>query len=215
MHHNIKNGIQRAFSNKTQLNWQIDSILFLSALAVTASSLYFLFFPGGYQGGRNPSYNAVVLFNRTEWDLIHTWSGIFMIFIAVIHFLLHWRWFLRMGSRLILQLRGKAKPLNRNAWINLITDATIAVSFFAAALSGIYFLFVPSGRTADPMFLFSRTTWDLLHTWSGILMIIAIVIHFLIHWRWIINVARRMIHPVNACQKTPSKLTGQPGLSEE
>jgi hypothetical protein len=192
MKQNNNHGAKRALSNKTNINWQIDSMLFLSAIAIVASSLYFLFFPGGYEGGRNPAYQAVVLFDRTGWDMIHTWSGVLMILIATIHFLLHWRWFLMMGKRLYLQLFNEGKKLGGMAWLNLIADATIFTGFILAAVSGIYFLYNPTGRAADPMFLFSRTTWDVIHQWSGVAMILAAIVHFIIHWRWIVNVTRRL-----------------------
>jgi len=71
-------------------------------------------------------------------------------------------------------------------------NVLVAVSFLLTAVSGIYFLFAPSGgfqggrnTNWDPMFLFSRTTWDLIHTWAGVAFISAAVVHFWIHWRWI------------------------------
>ena len=77
-------------------------------------------------------------------------------------------------------------------------NAMVAVSFLVCALSGVYFLFAPSGGFQggqnagwDPNWLFSRTTWDLIHTWSGVVMIVAAVVHFAIHWRWVKNVTRR------------------------
>lgn len=208
-----KSGAKRALSNKTNINWQIDSILFLSAIAVAASSLYFLFFPGGYEGGRNPAYQAVVIFNRTHWDMIHTWAGILMILIATVHFLLHWRWFIMMGKRFYFQIFKEGKRLNPLAWLNLLTDTTIFIGFLLAAASGIYFLYAPSGRAVDPMFLFSRTTWDILHQWSGIAMLSAAIIHFMIHWRWIVNVTKRLF-----TKKSNQTIVGQQsplvGLSE-
>ncbi|MCJ7569662.1 MAG: DUF4405 domain-containing protein, partial [Anaerolineales bacterium] len=55
----------------------------------------------------------------------------------------------------------------------------------------------------DIGFLFTRTTWDLIHTWSGIVLIIAAGFHFLIHWKWIKKVTYRFFqlhigreHPV-------------------
>jgi hypothetical protein len=192
MNENNKSGALRALSNKTNINWQIDAILFLSAIAIVASSLYFLFFPGGYQGGRNPAYQAVVIFNRSGWDMVHTWAGILMILIATVHFLLHWRWFLTMGKRLYLQVFKNGKKLNSLAWLNIFADVTIFLGFVLASVSGIYFLYNPTGRAPDPMFLFSRTTWDILHQWSGIAMILAAIIHFMIHWRWIVNVTKRL-----------------------
>jgi hypothetical protein len=39
--------------------------------------------------------------------------------------------------------------------------------------------------------LFNSAAWDLIHTWAGVIMISAIVIHFWIHWRWVTNVTSR------------------------
>jgi hypothetical protein len=62
----------------------------------------------------------------------------------------------------------------------------------------VYFLFVPDGGYQggrnpgwDPHILWSRTTWDLIHTWAGVVLIIAAVIHFAIHWRWVKNITKR------------------------
>ena len=190
-----KNGIRRMLSVKTNRNWLIDSFLFISAVAVVASSIYYLYIPSGYQGGRNPYYNMVILFSRTGWEWIHTWFGLAMILIATIHLILHWNWFVVMAKKLWLQVAGKTKSFNAMGWLNLITDFSIAFNFVLVSLSGIYFLFAPSGSSIDPMFLFSRTVWDMIHTWSGVIMIIAVVMHFSIHWRWIVNVSRRMFTP--------------------
>jgi hypothetical protein len=74
----------------------------------------------------------------------------------------------------------------------------VALSFLLCSLSGIYFLFAPAGGFQggnnlgwDPGFLFSRITWDLLHTWSGIVMIVGAAVHLAIHWRWVKNVTTR------------------------
>jgi cytochrome b subunit of formate dehydrogenase len=73
----------------------------------------------------------------------------------------------------------------------------VAASFLVCALSGIYFLFAPSGGFQggqnpgwDPNWLFSRITWDLIHTWSGVVLIVAAAVHFAIHWRWVKNVTQ-------------------------
>jgi hypothetical protein len=41
------------------------------------------------------------------------------------------------------------------------------------------------------MFLFSRTVWDLIHTWSGVVLIAAAAVHLSIHWRWVTKVTAR------------------------
>lgn len=179
--------------------WFLDAFLGLSAVVVIASGVYFLYLPGGYQGGRNPQYGTVILFSRQTWDILHTWSGIAMIVIALIHITVHWKWFLRMGNRMWQQIRGKTGRLNPRGRINLWANFTLAVSFVLCAVSGVYFMFVPGSRQAvDPGVLLSRTTWDMVHTWTGILMVVAALAHFIIHWKWVINNTGRLLRSLSA-----------------
>jgi cytochrome b subunit of formate dehydrogenase len=178
---------------QTRKKWLLDAIIFLSGLVAALSGIYFLFVPsGGYQGGRNPIYGLTILFSRHTWDDLHTWSGVLMIAVAVLHFALHWRWVKVMSKRTVKALLSRETKLSKGPRLNVAINVLVAVSFLLTAVSGIYFLFAPSGGFQggrnpgwDPMFLFSRTTWDLIHTWAGVVFIAAAVIHFWIHWRWI------------------------------
>ena len=178
---------------KTRKKWLLDTIIFLSGLVAALSGVYFLFIPsGGYQGGRNPMYGLTLLFSRHTWDDLHTWSGVLMIAVAVLHFVFHWRWVKVMSKLTVKALLSREIKLAKGPRLNVAINALVAVSFLLTAVSGIYFLFTPSGGFQggrnpgwDPMFLFSRTTWDLIHTWAGVVFIGAAVVHFWIHWRWI------------------------------
>ncbi|MDX1413929.1 MAG: DUF4405 domain-containing protein [Candidatus Promineifilaceae bacterium] len=185
-------------SRQTRQNWLIDAAVFAGALIATLTGIYFLILPvGGYQGGRNPYYGLTILFGRTTWDDLHTWGGLLMILAVAIHLAWHWSWVKMMGRRIINTSLGRGSRFSRGAKINVLIDALVAVGFFVTAVSGVYFLFLPSGyeggRNAawDPGLLFGRTTWDLLHTWGFVLMILAALLHVAIHWRWIVNVSRR------------------------
>ena len=81
----------------------------------------------------------------------------------------------------------------KNWWI----DAGLFLSATAASLSGIYFLYLPTGGyqggrnpTYGLEILCTRHTGDDLHTWGGVVLILAAVIHFAIHWNWVIKVTR-------------------------
>ena len=184
---------------QTRKKWLIDAIIFLSGLVAALSGIYFLFVPsGGYQGGRNPMYGVIILFSRHTWEDLHTWSGVLMIAIAVLHFAIHWRWVKVMSKRTVEALLSKETKLSKGPRLNVAINALVAVSFLLTAVSGIYFLFAPSGGFQggrnpgwDPMFLFSRTTWDLIHTWAGVVFIGAVVVHFGIHWQWIKTMTRQ------------------------
>lgn len=186
----------KRISNQTRNNWLLDAGLFISALVVSVSSLYFLYFPsGGYQGGRNPWYGIQVLFDRTTWDWLHTWSGVAMIVIALVHLVIHWTWVTSMAKRVWREITGQCVCMNARGRFNVFIDLAAALGFLLASVSGVYFLFVGGshgGTNPDPMILFSRSAWDVIHTWSGVAMIIAAVIHFAIHWRWVVKVTGKV-----------------------
>jgi len=184
----------RHLSPQTRRNWAIDAALFAGAVAAAITGIYFLYLPsGGYQGGRNPLYGVTILFDRHTWDLIHTWGGAVMIGVALTHLMLHWSWVVTMAKRVTRAVGGKGVHMTRFGVMNVVLNLAVAVSFALAAISGIYFMFDTGNRWAsDPMFLFSRTTWDMIHTWAGSILIGAAVVHFAIHWKWVTKVTQSM-----------------------
>lgn len=182
-------------STKTRNNWLIDAAVFIGGLVAAITGIYFLYLPsGGYQGGRNPMYGITILFDRHTWDDLHTWFGVLMIAAAAVHIAIHWQWIKSMTLRMAKTMIGKGARLNRYGYFNVAINAAVGLSFLLTALSGVYFLFAPGGSWAtDPGFIFTRTTWDLIHTWSGVALISAAVIHFVIHWRWVTKVTRNVL----------------------
>jgi cytochrome b subunit of formate dehydrogenase len=190
---------QPTLSRQTRANWMVDAAVFVGAVLASLSGIYFLFLPsGGYQGGRNPWYNVQILFSRHTWDDLHTWAGVLMIGAAIIHVAIHLPWIRMMTRRIVNSALGRGTRFSRGAMVNLVVDGLIAVSFVITAVSGIVFLFLPEGGyqgganagwAVAP--LLSRTAWDLIHTWGGVTMIVAALVHFWIHWRWVVNVTKR------------------------
>ena len=145
-------GMTKPMSKETRRNWLVDAALAVGAVVAILTGIYFLFLPsGGYQGGRNPMYGITILFDRHTWDDLHTWGGVAMIAAAVVHFTLHWSWVANTAKRMWKAMTGKGALMNRRGYFNVVIDLVVAVSFALAALSGVYFLFVPGGRwAADP-----------------------------------------------------------------
>jgi len=186
----------RRVSTQTRNNWLVDAALFLGALVSSITGIYFLYLPvGGYQGGRNPFYGVTILFQRESWDDLHTWFGILMIVAAGIHIVLHWKWIVKMTSRTFQELSFMKRSFNSRGRFNVGVNMVTGLSFLITAISGIYFLFSPGGRhgAVDPRFIFTRATWDMIHTWAGIVMVDTAVIHFIIHWGWIVKVTRKLV----------------------
>jgi len=186
---------RRIVSTQTRNNLIIDSFLFTGGIITALSGIYFLFLPvAGYQGGRNPMYGIVILFTRHTWGDIHIWAGVAIIALAALHIPLHWKWIVSMTRRVLTMITGECK-MNAYAQFNLGVNILIGLSALISGLSGLYFLLVPGAShvaiAPDPLWLFSRTTWDLIHTWSGVVMIAAATLHFYIHWKWAFKVTRK------------------------
>jgi hypothetical protein len=192
-------------SKITKRNWLLDAVLIISGITAILSGIYFLFLPsGGYRGGRNPAYDLQILFSRQTWDDLHTWGGIAMIAVAIFHLALHWSWVASMTKHAFKAWAGKSAKMNPRARWNLILNLVVGISFMLTALSGIYFLFVPGGRGAvDPLILFTRTTWDLIHTWAGVMFILGVSLHFAIHWKWVTKVSRMVFEHARPAQESP------------
>jgi hypothetical protein len=181
----------KKLSARSHIFWAVDSILLLSAFVATLSGIYFLFLPSGYQGGRNPYYDLNILFSRTTWDTLHTWSGIVMIAAAIIHHSLHFDWYFKMFRRIVFSSRDQKQSLKINVHLNFWNNSIIAIGFIISSISGLYFLFDEYRLGTVGQFL-TGTEWDLIHTWSSIIVIIAAELHILIHWRWIRNITKKI-----------------------
>ncbi len=91
----------------------------------------------------------------------------------------------------------------RNNWL---VDVGLLASAVLAGLSGIYFLFVPTGGYrggrnpwAHVQILFDRRTWDVVHTWAGVAMIVVAGFHLALHWQSVVNMASRAWNELTGC----------------
>jgi len=95
--------------------------------------------------------------------------------------------------------------LSRQTRANWLIDAVVFLGGLLAALSGIYFLYLPSGGYRggrNPAYgiqiLFERHTWSDLHLVTGLVMVAAVAVHLAIHWRWVKMMARRVVTALTA-----------------
>lgn len=80
--------------------------------------------------------------------------------------------------------------------INYIVDVLMAISFAITAITGlVIFFFLPSGvqRGGYQEFLgIAKIFWSQIHDYAGIILILAGIIHILLHWQWIIVMTREI-----------------------
>jgi len=212
---------QGAPGRRTVVHWITVFLLSVSGLLTIVTGVYFLVLPsGGYQGGRNPDYGKTFLFDRDVWVDIHTWTGILMVAVAIFHIALHWRWVAEMTKRSAAIVAGRRRPFNRKIWLRVGVVAAVGLAFVGVAASGIYFFILPNGREGKfIVFLFGKNTWDLIHAWTGIVMIIVAVLHLAQRWKWVIRVTNGVVHSVAAKLVPPRATTAaamapQEGLPE-
>jgi hypothetical protein len=90
--------------------------------------------------------------------------------------------------------------MNKNT-VNYALDTVIALAFVIASVTGLAFMAMGSGgyqggRNAGFQTAFlgiARTTWSDLHALASIVMIAGVLVHLVLHWRWIVCVTRRIL----------------------
>lgn len=80
--------------------------------------------------------------------------------------------------------------------INYLVDFIALISFLVTSITGlIIFLFLPSGVRQGRFQEFigiTKEVWNFIHIWSGILMLVLVVIHLILHWDWIICMTKNI-----------------------
>ena len=78
--------------------------------------------------------------------------------------------------------------------LNYIVDFFAFVSFLITAVTGlVIFVFLPSGVRQGRLQEFagiSKGTWGFLHDWAGILLIILVMVHLVLHREWIAGMTK-------------------------
>jgi len=184
----------KLISKATRKRYLIDFAMFILFIGVAASSLYFLYVPGGYQGGRNPRFNMSIIFDRETWEEIHIWTSMILSAILFIHILLHAKWIKDVFFKYIQLWKKSVRTRNRMRLLNILDDRISAVFFIICLFSGLVLFFIPGGKgTAYIEFLsITRDVWKGIHTWSGIGMLAGVIVHLIIHWGWIKKVSGKL-----------------------
>ena len=81
---------------------------------------------------------------------------------------------------------------------NYYVDVVIGITFLATAISALIFL-VPinwidfSTSTTPTILGLDFGVWQVLHKWGGIVMLVGVVVHLLLHWRWLVTMTKRVL----------------------
>jgi uncharacterized iron-regulated membrane protein len=80
------------------------------------------------------------------------------------------------------------------ALLALLVEVVSGFVLWIALPRGDGFRFRGSGsRLAHDSFGFDRPTWLDIHDWAGIALVVILLLHLVLHWRWVVTVTRRLL----------------------
>jgi hypothetical protein len=79
---------------------------------------------------------------------------------------------------------------------NFLLDAVIFAAFLVTAFTGLLlWLVLPGGPGSrwTTWLALTRQTWIDIHDWAGLVMLLGVTWHLVMHWDWVVCVARRFL----------------------
>jgi uncharacterized membrane protein SirB2 len=125
----------------------------------------------------NPSWTGLAL---------HEWLCAAALVPLLVHLVINWDQTVRLAQRFAEHLRHLPR-------VNLIVDTALFFSAVGVTLSG----FMVSRAIAGALGLVFTPSalWTSVHSFTADFTIALLVVHFVLHWKWITSVARRMARP--------------------
>jgi len=77
--------------------------------------------------------------------------------------------------------------------LNYWVDASIGIAFVLSAISGLVFLLPVDFGSSSSLLGVSHRVWDSLHTWSSLTVIGGVLLHLLLHWKWIAHMTGKVM----------------------
>lgn len=115
---------------------------------------------------------------------IHEWLSVALAAALVVHLLLHWEWVVKITLQFFRKLFHASR-------LNYVVDIVLWVAFVLVMLSGLLIsrsvLAVVGIRVAE------SPVWRFLHSWSADVLVLAVGLHFALHWKWIVATLKRFV----------------------
>jgi cytochrome b len=125
---------------------------------------------------------------------VHEWFTMAAVGTLIVHFVLHWDWFMRLTSRYFVKLYHSSR-------LNYLMAILIFLGFTSIIVSGLMISqhFMPFwGFNFD-----SRFAWRRIHSLAANLTLVLVAIHVAMRWEWVKAAFMRLI--VEPFRKTTQK----------
>ncbi len=90
----------------------------------------------------------------------------------------------------------------RRAMSNYLVDFAMFVLLLFEVASGFILWFVlpkgggymgGRGLITEATFLWSRDTWIVIHDWVAVALLVVVVLHLVLHWKWIVYTTKAFL----------------------
>jgi hypothetical protein len=130
-------------------------------------------------------FGALFLAYNPAWTgvAVHEWLCVIAIVPLLFHVIVNWDQTLQILRRFVELAKATPK-------VNLVVDAALFVAAVTVTLSGL--LISQSVAGALGVTIVPSAQWISTHSWSADATILLLLVHFALHWRWIVNVAGKL-----------------------
>jgi hypothetical protein len=134
---------------------------------------------------------------------IHEWFTVAAVGTLIVHFVLHWDWFIRLTSRFFVKLFDSSR-------LNYLIAIAVFMGFIAIMLSGLMISehFVP-WLGLHPQ---GRFAWRRIHDLAANLTLLLVAVHVALRWEWVkAAFLRLVVSPFRKIKQTDTILTEEDG----
>ena len=114
---------------------------------------------------------------------VHEWLSVLFVVPFAVHLLLHWDWIKQSAKRFTQHISAKER-------FSLVWNYLLYVMMLLATVSG--FLVSVALLPTLNIELHIQDFWSKIHHDSATLIMPIIGVHLALHWRWIVNLTKRM-----------------------
>lgn len=141
---------------------------------------------------------------RSTGMTIHEWFTVAAVGTLIVHFVLHWDWFVRLTSRFFTRVFHSSR-------LNYLIAVAVFVGFVSIMVSGLAISehFVP----ALGLHFNARHAWERIHELAANLTLLLVAVHVALRWEWVEAAFLRLIvQPFRKSQKVDPVLTEEDGI---